>query len=107
MLAVVEGIVISQLMTKASSTSVAATNVPLTIESPTAGDRVFVDGREVGVTPFKVSVLSAAHAIRVVARESATPAPPVPAAPPWLPTMPGLRPRSPPQPCGSVPGACV
>ena len=79
-LAVVEGIVISQLMTKASSTSVAATNVPLTIESPTAGDRVFVDGREVGVTPFKVSVLSAAHAIRVVAREKATPAPPVPAA---------------------------
>jgi hypothetical protein len=80
-LAVVEGIVISQLMTNASSRPVAATNVPLTIESPTAGDRVFVDGREVGVTPFKASVLSAGHAIRVVARERATPAPPVPAAP--------------------------
>ena len=80
-LALVEGIVISQLMTRASSTPGAAANVPLTIESPTAGARVFVDEREVGVTPFKVSVLSAAHSIRVVARESATPAPPVPAAP--------------------------
>jgi hypothetical protein len=68
-------------MTNASSRPVAATNVPLTIESPTAGDRVFVDGREVGVTPIKASVLSAGHAIRVVARERATPAPPVPAAP--------------------------
>jgi hypothetical protein len=78
-LALLEGIVIAQLLTKATPTSTAG-NVPLTIVSPTPGDRVFVDGREVGVTPYKLSVASAPHAIQVVARPTAPPATP-PTAP--------------------------
>jgi hypothetical protein len=82
-LALLEGIVIAQLLTKAPgpSTSAAAGNAPLTIVSPTPGDRVFIDGREVGVTPYKLSVASAPRAIQVVARQSAPPAAPPTAAP--------------------------
>jgi hypothetical protein len=83
-LALLEGIVIAQLLTKATGTSPAAAagNVPLTIVSPTPGDRVFIDGREVGVTPFKLSVASAPHAIQVMARQSAPPiTPTAPTAP--------------------------
>jgi len=81
-LALLEGIVIAQLLTKATGTPAAAAagNVPLTIVSPTPGDKVFVDGREVGVTPYKLSVAAAPHAIQVVARQSA------PAATPTAPT---------------------
>ncbi|HEX7794627.1 MAG TPA: PEGA domain-containing protein [Vicinamibacterales bacterium] len=81
-LAVLEGIVIAQLLTKATGTSAsaAAGNVPLTIVSPTPGDRVFIDGREVGVTPFKLSVASAPHAIQVMGRQSAPATPPTGAA---------------------------
>jgi hypothetical protein len=78
-ISLMEGIVLSQLMTRTPTAPVADAQLPLTIDSPTPGDRVFIDGREVGVTPFKLSVASAAHAIRVVARES-TPAAPAPAA---------------------------
>src|SRR5262245_47812522 len=62
-IALLEGIVISQLITRTPAASVADANLPLTIDSPTPGDRVFIDGREVGVTPFKLNVASAAHAI--------------------------------------------
>src|SRR5262249_9847668 len=79
--ALLEGIVITQLMTRTPATPVADAKLPLTIDSPTPGDRVFIDGREVGVTPFKLNVASASHAIRVVARESAPKATPGPAAP--------------------------
>jgi hypothetical protein len=78
-LALLEGIVIAQLLTKATPASTAG-NVPLTIASPTPGDRVFIDGREVGVTPYKLSVASAPHAIQVIARQSAPPATPPTAA---------------------------
>jgi PEGA domain-containing protein len=77
-LALLEGIVISQLIGKATPSVDAS--VPLTVDSPTPGDKVFIDGREVGVTPFKLNVASAAHAIRIVARDSAAPTP-VPASP--------------------------
>ena len=83
-LALLEGIVIAQLLTKATgtSTTAAAGNIPLTIVSPTPGDRVLIDGREVGVTPYKLSVAAAPHAIQVVARQSApAAAPTAPAAP--------------------------
>jgi hypothetical protein len=76
-IALVEGVVISQLMGRETPPPAAAANVPLTIESPTAGDRVVIDGREVGVTPFKLSVASAAHSIRVIARETPASAAPV------------------------------
>jgi hypothetical protein len=78
--ALLEGIVIAQLLTKPAANPVAAKDVPLTINSPTPGDRVFIDGREVGVTPYKLSVASAPHAIQVVARQSAPPATSSPAA---------------------------
>jgi len=90
-LALVEGVVISQMMTKGIPPAEAASQVPLTIESPTPGDRVFIDGREVGVTPFKLTGAAAARSIRVIAREAppverrpvaAPVAPPVPAATP-------------------------
>jgi hypothetical protein len=82
-LALLEGIVIAQLLTKATGTSTAAAagSVPLTIASPTPGDRVFIDGREVGVTPYKLSVASAPHAIQVVARQNAPAATPTAGAP--------------------------
>jgi serine/threonine protein kinase len=77
-LALLEGIVIAQLLTKSApsptSARVAAKDVPLTIDSPTPGARVFIDGREVGVTPYKLSGAAAPHAIQVVARQSASPA---------------------------------
>src|SRR4029453_10381143 len=76
-IALVEGVVISQLMGRATPPASTAANVPLTIESPTAGDRVLIDGREVGVTPFKLSAASAAHSIRVIAREAPASATPV------------------------------
>jgi hypothetical protein len=40
---------------------------------------VFIDGREVGVTPFKLSVALAPHGIQVLARQSVPPATPAPA----------------------------
>jgi serine/threonine protein kinase len=79
--ALLEGIVITRLMTTPTSAPVAAKDVPLTIQSPTPGDRVFIDGREVGVTPFQLSVALAPHAIQVLARQS------VPAAPPAAPVV--------------------
>lgn len=82
-LALAEGLVISQLIGRSSPAPATAAAVPLTIESPTAGDKVFIDGREVGETPFKLSVASAAHSIRVVARQAAAgPAAPLAAAAP-------------------------
>jgi hypothetical protein len=96
-LALVEAVVIGRLVTK-SSAPVSVSNVPVTIESPAAGDAVMVDGRQVGVTPFQVSVGSAVHSIRVVGRgnspasvtPSASAAPPASAAPraPAAPTAP-------------------
>src|SRR5262245_19468755 len=68
-IALVEGVVIRQLIVRATNPPASGASVPLTIESPTSGDRVFVDGREVGVTPFKLST-PAAHSIRVIAREA-------------------------------------
>jgi hypothetical protein len=81
--ALLEGIVIAQLLTKATATntSAAAGTVPLTIASPTPGDRVFIDGREVGVTPYKLSMASAPHAIQVIARQNAAVATPPTAGP--------------------------
>ena len=74
--ALVEGVVISQLVAKTEPAPTTAVDVPLTIDSPSAGDRVLVDGREVGVTPLKLTVGSNVRSIRVIARESATaPAP--------------------------------
>ena len=81
-IALLEGVVISQLMGRATPPPATAESVPLTIESPTAGDRVFIDGREVGVTPFKLSVPSASHSIRVIARQAPAPATPVVAVAP-------------------------
>jgi PEGA domain len=66
--AIVEAAVIGRMLTTAApAASVAA--VPLTIESPSAGDAVLVDGREVGVTPFQLSVGAGVHSVRVVARK--------------------------------------
>ena len=79
-LALAEGLVISQLIGRSSPAPASAAAAPLTIESPTAGDKVFIDGREVGETPFKLSVASAAHSIRVMARQSAAPGPAAPVA---------------------------
>jgi len=83
-LALAEGFVISQLVGRSTPAPALAASVPLTIESPTAGDKVFIDGREVGETPFKLSVASAAHSIRVIARQAPAhgPAAPVAAAAP-------------------------
>ena len=69
-LALLEALVITQLIGRARPAAAAATGGPLTIDSPRPGDRVIVDGREVGVTPFKLNAASAAHSIRVVAREA-------------------------------------
>src|SRR5262249_182670 len=83
-----------QLMTKGIPQAEASSEVPLTIESPTPGDRVFIDGREVGVTPFKLTTASAARSIRVIAREE----PPVerrPVAPPVAPPAPLATPNEP------------
>ena len=83
-LALAEGLVIRQLIGRSTPAPDSAATVPLTIESPTAGDKVFIDGREVGETPFKLSVASAAHSIRVIARQAPGPgaAGPVAAAAP-------------------------
>jgi hypothetical protein len=43
--------------------------VAVTIDSPSAGDPVMIDGKQVGVTPYQASLGSAVHSIRVVARE--------------------------------------
>jgi hypothetical protein len=85
-LALVEGVVISRLVGRATPAPVAIANVPLTIDSPTAGDRVIVDGHEVGVTPFELDASSAAHSIRVVARPVAVAPPPAPVAVPPAPS---------------------
>ena len=79
-LALVEAVVIGRLVTK-SSAPASVSNVPVTIESPAAGDAVMVDGRQVGVTPFQVSVGSAVHSIRVVGKGNTTPASVAPAPP--------------------------
>lgn len=79
-LALLEAVIISQLMTRAAPAPLGAASVPLTIDSPNAGDRVFIDGREVGVTPFKLSGAPAAHAIRVMARQASPAAPAAPTA---------------------------
>ncbi len=74
--ALVEGVVISQLVAKTEPAPTTAVDVPLTIDSPSAGARVLVDGREVGVTPLKLTVDSNVRSIRVIAREpAASPAP--------------------------------
>jgi hypothetical protein len=72
--ALLEAIVIVQLATKPAAAPVAARGVPLTIDSPTPGDRVFIDGREVGVTPYKLSVAAAPHAVQIIARRGGPPA---------------------------------
>jgi hypothetical protein len=79
-LALLEAVIITQLMTRATTAPRAAAAVPITIDSPSVGDRVFIDGREVGVTPYKLSAASAAHSIRVIARQASPSAPIVPAA---------------------------
>jgi PEGA domain-containing protein len=73
--ALVEGAVISQLMARSDAKPAAGAEVPLTIESPAPGDRVIVDGRDVGVTPLKLPVGSNIHSIRVIARAVTIPTP--------------------------------
>jgi hypothetical protein len=67
-LALLEGVIIARLVARATPAPLAA-EVPLTIDSPRAGDRVIVDGRDVGVTPFKLNA-SSTHSIRVIARDA-------------------------------------
>jgi hypothetical protein len=67
-LALLEGVIIARLVARGTPAPLAA-EVPLTIDSPRAGDRVIVDGRDVGVTPFKLNA-SSTHSIRVIARDA-------------------------------------
>lgn len=72
-LALMEGVVIGRLLTQTPSVPTAVAEVPITIDSPTGGDAVMVDGRQVGVTPLQMSVGSAVKSIRVVGRETRPP----------------------------------
>jgi hypothetical protein len=67
-LAAVEGVVIGGMLTRTSPAPVIVAAVPVTIESPAAGDAVMVDGQQVGVTPLQMSIGSAVKSIRVVSR---------------------------------------
>jgi serine/threonine protein kinase len=73
LLALVEGVGIGYLLTAGSRNPLATAKMPVTIESPTAGDLVMVDGRQVGVTPLELNVGSSMHSIRVLSREEARP----------------------------------
>jgi hypothetical protein len=57
--------------------------IPVTIDSPVAGDVVMVDGRQVGVTPFNLDVVTSMRSIRVHSLDrlqaAAPPAAPAPA----------------------------
>ena len=77
--ALAEAVVISQLTARTTPPpAAAASDVAFTIDSPTIGDRVLVDGREVGMTPMKLSVGSTIRSIRVLAKETGAPAPSAP-----------------------------
>ena len=83
-LALVEAVVIGRLMTKPAPAPVEKAPVPVTIDSPSAGDSVIVDGRQAGVTPLQLNIGPAVHSIRVIGRESTPPplAESAPVAPP-------------------------
>ena len=82
--ALAEGAVIAALLMRADTAPpvVAPTTIPITIDSPSAGDVVLVDGQRVGVTPFRFDVDSSTRSIQVQSLDrlqaSATP----PATPP-------------------------
>jgi hypothetical protein len=48
--------------------------VPITVESPTPGDPVIVDGKELGLTPLAVELTPATRSVRVLSRPVTPPA---------------------------------
>ncbi len=71
LVALAEAAAIGRLVIGRRGDSATTAKVPVTIESPTSGDVVMVDGRQVGVTPFALNVGSSMHLIRVLSREAA------------------------------------
>ena len=63
-LALAEAAIIAGLLARPDPTPVAAV-IPVTIDSPVPGDVVMVDGRQVGVTPFNLDVVTSMQSIRV------------------------------------------
>lgn len=72
-IAIVEGAVIAGLVATRPSSVAAAPLPPVLVDSPQAGDTIFIDGREAGVTPFQLKVGPDVHTIRIVSRAVAPP----------------------------------
>jgi hypothetical protein len=64
-----EGVWIARFAPKAT-TPAPALAIPVVLESPESGDRVMVDGRDVGVTPVSLSLSAGTRSIRVLTRSS-------------------------------------
>lgn len=64
-LAIAEAVVIARLLT-ADRVAPSVASAEVTIESTRAGDLVVVDGREVGVTPYRLTVDSSVRSIGLV-----------------------------------------
>jgi len=84
-LAFAEGAIIAGLLSRPAPAPAPAAAIPLTIDSPVAGDVVMVDGRQVGVTPFNLEVVGSMRSIRVHSIERLQ-------APPASATAPGSTP---------------
>ncbi len=67
LLALAQGAIIARLLTAdaPAPSSVSAPTIPVVIASGNDGDVVFVDGRDVGVTPFQLTVDGSVHEIRL------------------------------------------